>query len=159
MAEPDVVVVIWQEQRSLPGGNATVSARVAQPAGVGWVDLAWVMSVRLKSQRHRLLADWAGGTDAEMARAVISLADDWFAYCAEQAEREQVVGALADPSGGLVPTASATDSDRLQRAMTQFKEARYVESRSSLNIADPFPFGPFRPEDLEAALHEAGAEP
>jgi hypothetical protein len=158
MTEPDVVVLIWQEERSLPGGNATVIARVAQPAGVGWVDLAWVMPVRMKSQRHRLLADWAGRTDAEMARAVIKLADDWFVYCAEQAEREQVVGALANPSGGLVPKASATDSDLFQRAMTQFKEARYVESRSSLNIADPFPFGPFRPEDLVYAA-EAGGEP
>lgn len=98
MAQPDVVVPIWQEERRLHGGNATVSARVAQPAGVGWVDLEVALPSHQMFQRRRLIADWAGRTDAEMARAVISLADDWFAYCAEQAEREQVVGALADPS-------------------------------------------------------------
>ena len=128
MAEPadlEVVVPIWDEERRLHGGHARVTARVAQPAGVGWIDLEVALPSHQMFQRRRLLADWAGSTQAQIVRAVISMADDWFAYCAEQAERERVVEALSNPNGPTVHERTA-----MERLVQVEMDRQLVEARA-----------------------------
>lgn len=108
--------VLWEEQGSYgppekPESRAWVVAMVVPSSGVGWVDMHWhARNEIVPAQSRRVLADWSGQNRAAVLRQVIPLADDWFRYCEEQAERERAVRALAPPK---TPSPGMTAGARL----------------------------------------------
>ena len=97
---------IWGEERDLSGkAVATVKVFVVPASGVGWVDCAWRRAKFDMGglEQRRILANWEGRSHASIVREVIKVADEWFVYAGEQAERQAAVVALS----GLSPEEQA----------------------------------------------------
>ena len=104
---------IWQERKELPADTvAKIEAYVVPQSGVGWIDCDWGCRIvppsrgpTIRPERRRILADWDGRDHSSVVRDVIKVADEWFAYCREMAEREAAAAALAaeEPSAPSPP--------------------------------------------------------
>lgn len=100
-SEQHRAVELWKESRGLPASTvAEIEAYVVPASGVGWIDFAFRHQGSLGQrsrcpERKRLLCDWAGQSQAAATRQIVALADEWFAYCEEEARKEAAVVALA----------------------------------------------------------------
>jgi len=128
------VEAIWNERRGIGVPGAKVTASIVPSSGVGWIDFEWVLGV-LVPQRKRMLADWAGRSRAEVVRAVIKMADDWFAHCTEEWEREQAVAALAGPPKPAQPD-PWTEVKQQQTLMDRLMRDRLARKAKAASLAE-----------------------